>query len=130
MVKFFPELSSGQTSGSCHVVYYDHVISENSPLKPFQLVNFRRMLAFTVRKCPPNSSIFLFFHNVISPHRHSRLLKMVHSCDIGKFSFYCANGDNLSNLIGNYLVKFMNFIINSFDKFLNRTANSIAFIER
>ena len=55
--------------------------------------------------------------------------------------YYCANGLNLSNLIGNYLVNFMylvtnsfvNFMYlvkNSFDKYLNRIGNSIAFIER
>ena len=44
--------------------------------------------------------------------------------------FYGANGLNLSNLIGNYLVNFMYLVTNSFDKYLSRIGNSIAFIER
>ena len=43
---------------------------------------------------------------------------------------YCANGLNVSNLIGNYLVNFMYSVMNSFDKYLNRIGNLIAFIER
>ena len=43
---------------------------------------------------------------------------------------YCANGLNVSDLIGNYLVNFMYLVTNSFDKYLNRILNSIAFIER
>ena len=43
---------------------------------------------------------------------------------------YCANGLNLSNLIGNYLVNFMYLVTNSFDKYLNRIGKAIAFIER
>ena len=44
--------------------------------------------------------------------------------------YYCANGLNVSNLIGNCLVNFMYLVTNSFDKYLNRILNSIAFIER
>ena len=44
-------------------------------------------------------------------------------------SIYCANSLNLSNLIANYLVNFMYLVTNSFDKYLNRIGNSIAFIE-
>ena len=47
-----------------------------------------------------------------------------------KIILYCANGLNLSNLIGNYLVNFMYLVTNSFDKYLNRIGNSLAFIER
>ena len=43
---------------------------------------------------------------------------------------YCTNSLNLSNLIANYLVNFMYLVTNSFDKYLNRIGNSIAFIER
>ena len=45
-------------------------------------------------------------------------------------TYYCANGLNLSNQIGNYLVNLVYLVIKSFDKYLNRIGNSVAFIER
>ena len=44
--------------------------------------------------------------------------------------YYCANGSNISNQIANYLVNLVYLVIKSFDKYLNRIGNSVAFIER